>query len=212
MLVLHSVPLVDSPTGLSDPTPILLQAIRAVSPRRVVYLSTTGVYGATKDVDEYTAPAPRSLRETLRIEAESAVAAGPWQSLILRPAAIYGPGRGLQESVRHGTFRVQEGGESISRIHVEDLAAHVVAGFFSTVTGAYPVADECPCPSLEVARFAADLLGLPRPAAVPSERAPETLRSDRRVNGRGIREKLGLGLRFPTYREGVRQSLSLTKP
>jgi nucleoside-diphosphate-sugar epimerase len=142
------------------------------------------------------------------VEAETAVAAGDWSSLILRPAAIYGPGRGLQESVRAGTFRVPEGGGgSISRIHVEDLASHEVVGLLSSVTGAFPVADEYPCPSLEVARFAAELLQVPLPPAVPHNQLPETLQGDRRVDGSAVRRRLGLGLRFPTYREGVRQAL-----
>ena len=84
-LVLHSVP----PEGSQG----LLDAL-GDAPARVVYLSTTGVYGSASIVDEHTPErrTPRSGR--LRIVEEQRVAAGPWSWLILRPAAIYGPGRG----------------------------------------------------------------------------------------------------------------------
>lgn len=209
MRMVHSVPLVESVSGLADLTPGILAAVRESRPQRVIYISTTGVYGGTRDVDEHTQPAPRTPREFLRVEAENAVAAGDWSSLVLRPAAIYGPGRGVQESVRAGSFRVPEdGGGVISRIHADDLATHVLAGLFSAVTGAFPVADDYPCPSLEAATFAAESLHLPLPMALPRDRLPETLRGDRRVDGRAIRRQLDIELRFPTYREGIRQSLS----
>ena len=61
---------------------------------RVVYLSTTGVYGDAHLVDETTAAVPATERTRLRFEAESVVQAGPWSACVLRPAAIYGPGAG----------------------------------------------------------------------------------------------------------------------
>ena len=121
-LVLHSVPLAENAGVLSDPTPMLLEALGSRA-ARVVYLSTTGVYGAQQEVDEHTEPAPRSDRERLRVEAERAVLNGPWHPMVLRPAAIYGPGRGIQVSLPRGEFRLLgDGSNWVSRIHVEDLA------------------------------------------------------------------------------------------
>ena len=68
--------------------------------------------------------------------------------MILRPAAIYGPGRGVHVSMEEGRFRFVGGGDNfVSRIHVDDLAAHVEAALLSDITGAWPVADEHPCTS-----------------------------------------------------------------
>jgi hypothetical protein len=77
----------------------------------------------------------------------------------------------------------------------------------SPVTGVFPVADDQPCPSIEVAAFAAELLHVPLPQPSPLAELPETLQGGRRVDGRAVRRKLGLTLRFPTYREGVRHAL-----
>jgi len=199
-LVLHSIPVLESPDGPRELTEDMLRRFTK-EPARMVYLSTTGVYGAQRDVDENTVPAPLTERETLRVKAEEAVRRGPWSSLILRPAAIYGPGRGIQVSLREGRYQLAgDGNNFVSRIHVDDLAAHVEAALLADLTGAYPVADELPCTSREIAEFCSRLLGVPMPPR--GGRA-----SDRRVDGRAIRERLGITLRYPSYREGIPASL-----
>jgi len=200
-LVLHSIP------AVAEPEPLL--EVLGDRPKRVVYLSTTGVYGDAREVDETTLVAPRSPRERLRVRTEQAVQAGPWLSLVLRAAAIYGPGRGVHAAMRAGTFRLVEGGQNyVSRIHVDDLAALAEAALLGDLTGAWPVADDEPCSSLEVARFCADLMSLPLPPSIPREQATETRRADRRVDGRAIRRLLGVSLRYPSYRVGIPASLT----
>jgi nucleoside-diphosphate-sugar epimerase len=191
-LVLHSVP-PEGSRGLVDKL--------GDAPARMVYLSTTGVYGAARIVDESTGVAPQTEQHRLRLEEERRVAAGPWSSLILRPAAIYGPGRGVHESLKQGTCRVNE--NFVSRIHVDDLAAHVEAGLLSEVTGAYPVADEEPCTSREIAEFCARLLELP----LPLDEHAKAYSTSRRVDGSAIRRALGITLRYPSYRVGIPASL-----
>jgi nucleoside-diphosphate-sugar epimerase len=207
--VLHSVPLVrDAGGAFRDPTPELLACLPTPT-ERVVYLSTTGVYGGVLAVDETTPPAPRTPRETLRVSAENQVLAGPWSSLVLRPAAIYGPGRGIHVSMRRGDFRLLGEGENfVSRIHVDDLAALAEAALLSEVKGAWPVADLRPAQSREIAAFCANLLGCPLPASASARELSETRRANRRVDGRAITEILGVRLAFPTYREGIPQALA----
>jgi nucleoside-diphosphate-sugar epimerase len=199
MLVMHSIPPSGGPQQPVDYTASLLALLGPLNPARIVYISTTGVYGPAQQVDESTPVAPDSARDRLRVEAENTIARGPWDSLILRPAAIYGPGRGVHETVRQGKFAASAG-RVISRIHVDDLAEHVFTGLHSALTGAFPVADEQPCASLEVAQFTARLLGLPQPAGD----MPDT---GRRVDGSDVRRKLGLTLRYPSYRLGVPAAL-----
>ncbi len=207
-LVLHSIPVLEGPGGLYDPTPELLERLGR-RPRRVVYLSTTSVYGTARQVNERTEPAPASESARLRLAAEKAVAAGPWSWMILRPAAIYGPGRGVHEALRRGRFRLAGGGRNyVSRIHVDDLAAITAAAMLSHHTGAWPVADAEPCPSIEIARFCADLLGLPLPPAVPADELQETRRTDRRVDASAVLRLLGVKLRYPSYRVGVPAALA----
>ena len=200
--VLYSIPPVD---GGDLP---VWAALAERRPSRVVYLSTTGVYGDSRDVDERTEPAPRHARDRERLDAEAAALSRPWSSVVLRPAAIYGPGRGIHESMLHGRFRLVGSGDNfVSRIHVDDLAAHVVAAMMSEVGGAWPVADEHPCTSREIAGFCAELLQVPMPPGVDAEVAHHTRRADRRVDGSAIRRELGLTLRFRSYREGIPPSL-----
>jgi nucleoside-diphosphate-sugar epimerase len=198
-LVLHSIP---------TPEPVDLLETLGAAPARVVYLSTTAVYGGTTHVDATTPVDPHSDRARPRLEAEQRVAAGPWSCLILRPAAIYGPGRGVQESLPRGAHYC--GDNDVSRIHVDDLAAHAEAALLSDLEGAYPVADEEPCTTREIAEFCARLLNLPSvPQPTPGTKARTT--SNRRVDGSAIRRALGITLTYPSYRAGIPASL-ITPP
>lgn len=173
-------------------------------PRKLVYLSSTGVYGGTHEVDEQTSPAPQNQQEILRRTAEETIMRGPWPSLILRCAAIYGEDRGVHVRVARGEYPlVGDGSNHVSRIHVEDLAAHVEAGLASDVTGAYPVADLEPCTSREIAEYSAKLAGVTLPASVPAGEVHYTRRANRKVDGSAIRELLGVQLQYPTFREGI---------
>lgn len=206
--LLYSIPTLRGPEGRWEPAAEILAAV-GHKLSRVVYLSTTGVYGSATRVDETTALDPATDRQRLRMDAEEAVSAGPWQSLILRPAAIYGPGRGVQVALPAGEYKlVGDGSSFISRIHVDDLAAIATAALLSELTGAYPVADEEPCSSLEIAEFCASLIGLKNLESVTSEEVSETRRSNRQVDGRAIRELLGVELQFPSYRQGIPASIS----
>lgn len=204
---LHSIPVLEDEEGPFETTASLLGQL---GPRleRVVYLSTTGVYGRAEEVDETTLVAPETDRTVLRVEAEKVVAAGPWSSMVLRPAAIYGPGRGVHMAMWSGRYRLAgDGSNYVSRIHVEDLAALAAAALRSDEPGAWPVGDAEPATAKEVAAFCAELLGLPMPPSVPVESLHETLRGSRRVHGEAIRRLLGVELKYPSYREGIRASV-----
>ena len=198
--VLHSVPLGEGP---ADPTPVLL-GLLPHRVERVVYLSTTSVYGTLHEVDEHTPPAPATPQAHLRISAERLIQAGPWSSMILRPAAIYGPGRGAHVSIPSGHFRLMgDGSNFVSRIHVDDLAALSATALHSDEGGAWPVADQEPAQSRTVAEFVCQLLGCPMPQSVPSEELHETRRADRKVNGAAVFRLLRLTLKYPSFREGI---------
>lgn len=207
--VLHSVPLAAGPT---DPTPALL-ALLPSGVERMVYLSTTGVYGAQHDVDEHTLPAPTTPESRLRIAAEQLVLNGPWSAMVLRPAAIYGPGRGAHVSIPSGHFRLLgDGANFVSRIHVDDLAALASSALLSDEGGAWPVADREPAPSRSVAEFICASLGCPMPPSATREELHETRRTDRQVQGGSILRLLRVELKYPTYREGITSALETNLP
>jgi nucleoside-diphosphate-sugar epimerase len=170
----------------------LRQTIQTLAPGRLVYVSSTGVYGDQVDIDENSTALATDERGRVRLEEEAWIAAGPWSSLILRAAAIYGPGRGVHVAMREGRLPRGSASGVVSRIHVDDLAALAEAALFSTAEGAWPVADDAPCASDEIARF----LGF-------SDLAEGVPASGRSVNGRGIRKLLGVELHFPSWRTGI---------
>jgi nucleoside-diphosphate-sugar epimerase len=197
--VLHSAPPVD---GGGDRT--ALSALSGLA-SRIVYLSSTSVYGDAEYVDHTTPVTPGSAR----LSTEQAVLDGPWSSLVLRPAAIYGPGRGAHVSIQAGTFRLFEDGRNyVSRIHVDDLAALAEAALLGDASGAWPVADEEPCESREIAAFCSKMLRVPMPPSATASELPRTRRANRRVDGSAIRRLLGVSLRYPSYRVGIPAALA----
>ncbi len=183
----------------------------------VGYLSTTAVYGDHDGgwVDEETPLAPGTRRGAERVAAERA-----WQALaaqtglplhIFRLAGIYGPGRGPFEKVRDGSARrIIKPGQVFSRIHVDDIARVLAASIARPNPGrVYNVCDDDPAPPEDVLSYAAHLLGLPEPPAVPFSEAEMTpfarsfYAESKRVANDRIRQELGVKLLYPSYREGL---------
>jgi nucleoside-diphosphate-sugar epimerase len=196
-VLVHTIPPLPEPEAAA-----LRFFIQSLKPRRVVYISATTVYGDQTDVTAETAARPCGEKSRRRVEEENWIAAGPWPSLIVRPAAIYGPGRGVHVRVREG--RVPRGEGLVSRIHVEDLAAVLEAGVLSDLTGAWPLADDRACAGEEIKAWCARLLALPSPAGAAPFRV-----AGRKVDGSKIRELLGVRLAFPDYQAGILASLAL---
>jgi len=188
----------------------------------VGYLSTTGVYGDRGGdwVDESDELRPTGPRGRQRVAAETA-----WLDLhrrhglpvhVFRLAGIYGPGRNAIETVRRGRAqRIDKPGQVFSRIHVEDIAAVLVASIARPNPGAvYNVCDDDPAPPETVIAYASELLGVPPPPLIPFEEAPLSpmARSfyddNKRVANLRIKEELGVRLAYPSYRQGLRALLN----
>jgi nucleoside-diphosphate-sugar epimerase len=190
----------------------LVAAARAAA--RIVYVSSTGVYGPGRGawVDESWPVAPITDSGRARAAAEAALSEARVPSVALRAAGIYGPGRGLTERIRAGAYRVVGDGTShVSRIHVVDLVAAIIAAGASTVTGAVNAADDDPAPIGEVADAVAARLGLPPPPRVPVAAVPPEvagmLTADRRIANRRLRDELGVALRYPSWRDALDDEL-----
>lgn len=186
----------------------LREVIRNLAPKRVIYVSSTGVYGDQAAVDQDTQPNPNDERGRLRVEEEAWIAAGPWSSLVLRAAAIYGPNRGVHAALREGKLPRGAGSGIVSRIHVDDLARIVEAGVFSDIEGAWPVADDTPCSSLEIVQWCVESLGLEMAAGQNNTGSGAAAPSGRKVDGRKIRQILGVPLQYPSWRAGIEASIA----
>ncbi|MEO0937562.1 MAG: SDR family oxidoreductase [Pseudomonadota bacterium] len=192
--------------------------IAAAAFKWVGYLSTTGVYGDHGGdwVDEGTALTPSTKRGRARVAAEAAWRATGLPLHIFRLAGIYGPGRGPFSKVRKGTARrIIKDGQVFSRTHVEDIAQVLEASIGRPNPGAaYNVCDDDPAPPQDVIAFAAELLGLPVPPAIPYEDADMTpmarsfYAESKRVRNDRIKDELGVVLKYPSYREGLQALLA----
>jgi len=181
----------------------------------VGYLSTVGVYGDHQGgwVDETTPLAPSTKRGHLRVKAEAAWQAIPGLPLhIFRLAGIYGPGRGPFAKVRAGTARrIIKPDQVFSRIHVEDIAQVLAASIARPNPGAvYNLCDDDPAPPQDVIAYAAELLGLPVPPAIPYDEAEMTpmarsfYAESKKVRNDRIKDELGVKLLYPDYRTGLK--------
>lgn len=213
-----------APNADGDP---VLNAMRdeitAIAPQLkwVGYLSTIGVYGNHDGawVDENTPLTPATKRGQLRVAAEA-----EWQALavqcdlplhVFRLAGIYGPGRGPFAKVRKGTARrIIKKNQLFSRIHVDDIAATLMASIQHPNPGqVYNVCDDNPAPPQDVIAYAADLLGLPMPPAEDYDTAEMTKMArsfyaeSKSVRNDRIKTELGVMLLYPTYQAGL-QALS----
>lgn len=221
--VFHFAP--PPPQGVEDWGTRRLAAAFARSghPRRLVYISTTGVYGDCGGawVDETWPARPSVDRARRRWDAEQALR--QWsrvsgaELLILRVAGIYGPERLPLERIRQGLPLVREAEAPFSnRIHVDDLVQVCIAAMERGAAGSvYNVCDGHPSTMTHYFFQIADAAGLPRPPVIPlaevagqlSAGMQSYMQESRRLSNRRIREELGVHLAYPTLAEGLPASL-----
>jgi nucleoside-diphosphate-sugar epimerase len=169
----------------------------------VAYVSSTGVYGERRGHVDDTTEVPRPPAERARriLDAENAYRAA--FATVLRCPGIYGAERGLHRRILRGEHRVPgDGSRTLSRIHVVDLAELLLAA--SKAPGeTFVVGDLAPAPHVEVVRFVCEAYRVPMPPSVPIGDVHDSLRADRRIDGSRALARLGVELRFPTYRQGM---------
>jgi nucleoside-diphosphate-sugar epimerase len=210
-----------APDGAGDPVLAhhLADLRRNATLEWVGYLGTTGVYGdrAGAWVDEATTVAPTMPRTCRRVAAEGEWLATGLPVHLFRLAGIYGPGPGRNalEAVRAGAARrIVKPGQVFGRVHVDDIVQVLRASMAKPNPGAiYNVADDEPAPPQDVIAFACALLGAAPPPEVPydhaelSPMARSFYADNRRVCNARIKRELGVRLRHPTYRDGLRSIL-----
>jgi nucleoside-diphosphate-sugar epimerase len=181
--------------------------------RRVVYLSTIGVYGDHGGawIDEDTTPQPELDRTASRLAVEQR-----WRELlgdrlvVLRLAGIYGPGRNaLVELSRGRARRIVKPGQVFNRIHADDIARAIMGAIARHSGGTWNICDDEPAPPQDVIAYAASLMGIAPPPEQPFETAELSpmarsfYASNRRIRNSRMKEELGVTLAYPTYRMGL---------
>lgn len=204
--VLSSVP----PDDSGDP--VLTRYGHALGHGWLGYLSSTGVYGDTGGAWADESTPVGGGRRSARAEADLA-----WLgrgARVFRLPGIYGPGRSAFERIAEGrAHRINLPNQVFSRVHVDDIASGVIAGF-EAPPGAYNLADDLPASQNAVIEEACRLLGLEPPPlqtldeAGLSPQAHAFYGENRRVTNGKAKRVLGWRPAFPTYREGLRACLA----
>jgi nucleoside-diphosphate-sugar epimerase len=191
-------------------------------PRRIVYMSTSGVYGDAGGgtVNEDTPPDPQTARGKRRLDAETVFrewcAARNVDIVILRVTGIYGPGRYPVSQLASGqpVLREEEGFLT-NRIHADDLARICIAAAEKAENGEiFNVSDGHPTTMTCYFNAVADLLGYPRPPQVGMEEARGLLSplmlsymtESRCLDNSKMLSRLGIRLLYPDLAAGLKGS------
>ena len=213
--VLHFAP--PPSDGRDDPrTRKLLAALtrsRSI-PRRLVYISTTGVYGdcAGARIDERRPRRARTPRARRRVAAEDRLRS--WARrlgvglAILRAPGIYAPTRLPVERIRQGSPVLRPDDDVFTNhIHADDLARATVAALFrGRPNRAYNVSDDSELKMGVWFDLVADAFRLPRPPRVSWEEAEQRIApmllsfmsESRRLANLRMKRELRVRLRYPT--------------
>lgn len=194
-------------------------------PRRLVYISTTGVYGDCGGtcIDETRPRHPDSARALRRVDAEDAVrrwgALNQVPVLILRAPGIYAAERLPLERLQAGLpALVPEADVYTNHIHADDLARACCLALFRGGAGrSFNVVDDSDLKMGDYFDRVAELFQLPRPPRVsPAELAQHLsplqrsfMAESRRIANRRLKRELRLNLSYPTVDQGLAAALHL---
>lgn len=180
---------------------------------RLIYISTTGVYGNHEGhwVNEETPCEPTREGGQVALAAEQLLLAHPLgaRSIRLRLAGLYGPGRIPRRAELAAGLPIAAPGQGfLNLIHVDDAASVVLAAEMLTVPPPrlYVVSDGQPPLRADYFAEVARLVGGPPPTFVePAADSPAAERSDgdKRVDSSRVRAELNVELQYPSYRAGL---------
>ncbi len=189
----------------------VLDAVRKnPRPFLIVYLSSTGVYGASQGglLDESVPPEPENERAKILLEAERQVLESGYPAAVFRLAGIYGPGRNVLVRLKEGR-ELETEERTVNMILVEDVVENIPLFFKAAQAGEiYLGVDDLPVKRSELYAWLASKSGLPFP-----ETMPKSSEGGKRY-GNAKLKRLGAKLKFPTFREGytaILESMELEK-
>lgn len=196
----------------------LLSQLEGV-PERIIYISTTAVYGdcAGAWITEQTTLHAQSARGKRRLDAELQLQAFAKRHdipcLILRVAGIYGPDRLPIERLRSGMRVLKQSDAPYSnRIHIDDLVSVCVAAAeYQGEHRVFNISDGAPSTMTDYFICIARHFGLPEPEQIPFDQAEQKLTAgmrvflseSKRIDNSRMRDALGIVLKYPDLAAGL---------
>ncbi len=192
-------------------------------PKRIVYMSTSGVYGDQDGrlVNELITPEPQTTRAKKRLVAEQFL--NHWcskkdiQLIILRVSGIYGPERlGLDRIDKDLTIINEHETTSSNRIHIDDLTTCCIAALENkNASGIYNISDGNFRSNTWFIKKLCELKNLPPPREISREEALRSwskkrisfLRESRCLDTRKLHEELEIKLLYADAEIGIKASI-----
>ena len=183
--------------------------------KKLIYLSATSVYGNHngKWVNENS-----KLKGRTKLGLGRKIAEKAWLKFrdlnkldinVLRVSGIYSKENNVLKKISRTNIYVKEK-KYFSRIRIEDLAQILKKMFFSQKKfRVLNASDDKPATNKEVANFAAKLLKIKNLKPVPiakfkNKMIKEFYKDSKKVSNKNMKNKLQIKLRFPTYKEGLK--------
>tara|TARA_B100001057_G_scaffold243379_1_gene243748 strand:+ start:954 stop:1826 length:873 start_codon:yes stop_codon:yes gene_type:complete len=135
---------------------------------------------------------------------------------ILRVSGIYSKENNVLKKIYRTNIYVKER-KYFSRIRIEDLAQIVKKMFYSKRNSLIlNASDDRPATNIEVANFAAKLLKIKnlKPISISefkNKMIKEFYKDSKKVSNKNMKKKLLVKLKYPTYREGLRNIFNNTR-
>ena len=197
---------------------VFVEQVLSEVPRRVLLISTTGVYGDCQGewVDEKRPINPQTDRAKRRVGVEEYCTG--WSETngvslaIFRVAGIYGPSRVSVERLRRGIVLPMNLPDGYSnRIHVDDLVTACVAGLIGDEIGVFNVSDGYPMRYSDYFNLVSEIWGLPGVVNQDCDKLDESLSpamrsylgESRKIDNRKLVNTFSFELRYPYPRQGL---------
>ena len=198
------------------------KVLKRLNFKKLIYLSATSVYGNHfgKWVNENS-----KLKGKTKFGLSRRIVEKKWIKFrnetehdinILRIAGIYSKENNVLKKILASKIYVKEK-KYFSRIRIEDLANIIKKMFFSSNRSMIlNASDDKPSTNIEVANFAAKLLKIktlkPKPVSkFKNKMIKEFYKDSKKVSNKNMKNKLQLKLKYPTYKEGLRNIFNNTR-
>jgi len=214
-------------TGITDVRMLnFIQSLNGkIPPRRIVYISTTGIYGNCDGewITETSKLNPGNDRSKRRLDAEFLIQSfctnSSCEFVILRVTGIYCLEKLPLERLRSGMKVLHSDiAPSSNRIHADDLANCCVKAMFdSPANEIFNIADGHPSSISDYFIQIAKIFNLPAPKLLSWEQAEKELspamlsylHESKKINIDKLLNTLKIELKFPTLTEGLEDCLKI---
>jgi len=191
----------------------LLYLLSASPPKKFVYTSSPSVYGQNDgSLVQVTSPTePASETGRVLVETENLLRAaaqqGKFPAVILRVAAIYGPGRGhlFLRFLKNEAEIAGNGERILNMIHRDDLVGVLICALKSGRPGEiYNAVDDEPVAQIHFFRWLSQRLGKPMPpfSSEAGNGARKRGFTSKKVSNRKLKMELGYRFKYPMFRQG----------